>query len=286
MLDASVSFDLAFDPSDHRQTRKARLAGVSPVRGHPADLVTNGVAARGDPAVATIHRLTPFERQSRRRLVEQHRDLGERGWPVLLQRQQVVPAAIADRLGDPGLSAHRINGDQGSLQVQTFEQQRNGGDFVGLLFRRLLAKDDPLTGGPGGDHVQRLAPLPSVVAAPRGLAIDRDDLRGTVAEVFNPGEEATFEQAGVDGREHVAQCVVAGNAVLVREETAEKCLIFLSPERGLHEIVRPGDRRGQGQKKNFNQRVKHFRMLTRVFEGGKMAQDRYWSAIGHGNLAR
>ena len=43
------------------------------------------MAANCDPAVATIHRLTLFERQSRWRLVEQDRHLGEGGRPVLLQ---------------------------------------------------------------------------------------------------------------------------------------------------------------------------------------------------------
>ncbi len=67
----------------------------------------DGVARRGDPAIATIHRLTVFERQPPRWLFERQCDLGQGGRPVLLRRQNMVPTIIADRLGDPGPRARR-----------------------------------------------------------------------------------------------------------------------------------------------------------------------------------
>jgi hypothetical protein len=68
-----------------------------------------------------------------------------------------VPTAITDRLGDLALGSHRINGNQRPIQIEYFEQQRDGGDLIGFLFRRLLSQHDPLTGGPGRDQVQGLA---------------------------------------------------------------------------------------------------------------------------------
>src|ERR1035437_2515040 len=112
------------------------------------------------------------------------------------------------------------------------------------------------------------------MTAPRGLAVDRDDLRGTVAEVFDPGQETGFEQAWIDGRKHVTHGVVTGNTVLIREKPAEKRLIFLTPQRRLNKIIGPGDRRGERQEEDFDQRIQHFRMLAWVFQRGEMAQDR------------
>ena len=74
-------------------------------------------------------------------------------------------ATIKNRLGDLCLSSHRIDRHQGTLQVEVLQQQRNGGDLVGFLLARLLPQHDPLSGGPGGNHMQGLAPPGVVVAA-------------------------------------------------------------------------------------------------------------------------
>ena len=50
---------------------------------------------------------------------------------------------------------------------------------------------------PGGDQVQRIAALPPVVAATRGLPIDGDDIGVTVAQAADPGLEAGLEQLRV-----------------------------------------------------------------------------------------
>ena len=99
--------------------------------------------------------------------------------------------------------------------------------------------------------MQRVTPLAPVMAAPRGLAVDGDDPGVIVAQAAHPGEEAGLEQFRVQMREHVAQRVVAGDAVRVRVKTAEERHALPSPQHRLHEIIRPRERRRQHQEHDF-----------------------------------
>ncbi len=51
---------------------------------------------------------------------------------VGLHRQQVVGAAVDDLLGNLGLAAHGVNGDDAPAQLQQRQQLGDGGDFVGM----------------------------------------------------------------------------------------------------------------------------------------------------------
>lgn len=131
------------------------------------------------------------------------------------------------------------------------QQQRNGGDFVGLFLGRLLAKDDLLARRPGGDEMQGIAALAPVMAAPRGLAINGDDLGIIVAQAADPGHEAGFKQLRVQRREHVTQHIVARDAAFVGVKASEKGQMLDAPQRCFYEVARPGDRRRQHQKQDF-----------------------------------
>ena len=61
-------------------------------------------------------------------------------------------------IGEEGLDIaeqHRPIG----LEGQTLQQERDGDDFVRLVADRRLAQHQALPAGPGGDEMQRLAPL-------------------------------------------------------------------------------------------------------------------------------
>ena len=51
---------------------------------------------------------------------------------VGLHRQQVVGAAVDDLLGNLGLAAHGVDGDDAPAQLQQRQQLGDGGDFVGI----------------------------------------------------------------------------------------------------------------------------------------------------------
>ena len=74
---------------------------------------------------------------------------------IVLHRQHVIAAAVDDLLGDGFLATHRVNGHQGAMQVQQFQQLGNGGDFVGLAIHRQLAQEQVVLAGPGADDMQR-----------------------------------------------------------------------------------------------------------------------------------
>jgi len=58
---------------------------------------------------------------------------------VVLHGEQVVGASVQDGGGDLSLTAHGIDGDQGAVQFETLEQERDRGDLVGLGVGGLLA---------------------------------------------------------------------------------------------------------------------------------------------------
>ena len=75
--------------------------------------------------------------------------------------------------------------------------------------------------------VQRPTVLAAVVSAPRGLAIDGDDLgrgggRSGLAQVFDPGGEALCEERAVDRVDDIVERVMTGNACLEGQQAAEE----------------------------------------------------------------
>ena len=228
-----------------------------------------------------------LECQAGRRFAEQHRHLGVGGGPVVFQCQHVMSAAVENGSGDLRLSAHRIDGDDRSGQVELLQQQRNGSDFVGLFLGRLLPQHQSLAGRPGGHQVQGFAAFATVVHASRGLAVDCDQFRERrVTQFVNPGQEAGLEQLRIDRGEHVTESVMARDAARVRQEAAKERQVLLAPKRGFHEIIRSGDRGGQRQQQNFRQWIQHLGVLTRVIDAGEMTKDRRMKRIQHGGLRR
>lgn len=105
---------------------------------------------------------------------------------------------------DPCLRTHRIVGDDRISQIEASEHQRDGGDFVGFLLRRLPCQNQRLPGGPGGDQVQGFATLLRIVAPPGRFAVDCNQLRPRrIAKLFNPGKEAGLELLRIDRGERV-----------------------------------------------------------------------------------
>src|SRR3954452_15357759 len=108
----------------------------------------------------------------------------------LCHRDQVVRALSLDGVGDRGLAAHGVEGDEGSGEGQALEQQRDGGDLIRLGVGGFLPEHQALPGRPGGDKMQRLAALAAVVRAPRSLAVDGDKVGLSVAQLLDPSHKA------------------------------------------------------------------------------------------------
>ena len=93
------------------------------------------------------------------------------------------------------------------------------------------------------------------MATPRGLPIDGDDVGIGVAQAADPGLEAGLEQLRVKRGKHVAQRIVARDAVFVAVEAPEERQMLGSPQCRLDEVVRPGDGRRQHQQQDFRERI-------------------------------
>ncbi len=109
--------------------------------------------------------------------------------PVGFQRQKVVAATPDDLFRYLDLGSHGVNGDERSRQIEPFEQQRNGDDFVGFLVNGLLDEDEALTGRPCRVQRRRFATLAARVGSLRCLGVDGDDVRRALAQRFDPARE-------------------------------------------------------------------------------------------------
>lgn len=144
---ATVPLHFGFDNRDGAQTWEARLAGEAARRDQPVHVVADHMAAKLNASVAAVCGLKPVMDQGGF-VVEVAPDLVVRAGLIALGGQKVIAATVEDGLGDPGLSAHGVDGDEHPGECQAFEQQRDSGDLVRLGPARLLAQADTMWSGP------------------------------------------------------------------------------------------------------------------------------------------
>ena len=108
---------------------------------------------------------------------------------VALERQHVVALLFDDLLGDLGLTAHRVDGDDAALDAQQRQQLRDRRDLVGLRLGGHLPEHDAVGRRPGTDEMQRRQAGGAVMRAAQRLAVDGDDLSGD--HLSNRGDPAT-----------------------------------------------------------------------------------------------
>lgn len=89
---------------------------------------------------------------------------------VVLDRQDVVGFLVADRLGDGGLGAQRIDGDDAALQRQGGQEFGNRRLLVRFLRRRALPQHQPRPSHQGADQMQGRGI--DLLRSPTGLAVD------------------------------------------------------------------------------------------------------------------
>ena len=209
--------------------------------------------------------------------VEVGLDVGFQGGLVALEGEQVVGLVGDDLVGDLDLAAHGVDGDQGALELlglgELVEQLGNGGDLVGLLRHADLGQGQPGVGGVGAEHVQRLDPLSAIVGAPRGLAVDGNEVVAVRPLGCHPALEAAGEQGRIDAIDQAAQPALAGNAVMERGKAPQELEMVSAPCDDLVEIVARGDGPTGDQQQNLVQRVGDPPGLAGVVEPGKVLKE-------------
>ena len=144
--DAAVAFDAAFDHGDHGEVGEGRLVGIAAVGEQPVDIVADQMAALFDAAMVGIDSDVGRRGDAGRRIGEEGDDAVVGGREVGFERQQIVGAAADDGLGDRGLGAHGIDGDEGAGQFEAIEQPGDRLDLFGLVVDRFLAQKPAAAG--------------------------------------------------------------------------------------------------------------------------------------------
>jgi len=101
---------------------------------------------------------------------------GERAL-IALERKHIVALLREDLLGDLGLTAHRVDGDDAALEMQQSQQLRDGRDLVGLRLGRHLPEHDAVGRRPGAHQMQRAETGVAIMGAAPRLVVDGDDPR-------------------------------------------------------------------------------------------------------------
>jgi hypothetical protein len=94
------------------------------------------------------------------------------------------------------------------------------------------------------------------MGAARGFAVDCDEVGVAVTQTADPDGEALGEQRGIERIDQVVECIVAGDAALVRQEAvsaAEEIHVGCAPVRDLDEILSADDGGAQDQQQDLRQ---------------------------------
>ena len=147
-----------------------------------------------------------------------------------------------------------------------------GGDLVGFLLAGLLTEHKALVRGPGRDQVQRVLALSPVMATPRSLTVDGDNVRSGVALRVYPRRKAGMETLRRQRVDDVIEGVVRGHAFRKRQKVAQNIKLPVTPAFDLNKILSPRHGRAQHNQKHFLQWVANLPRLTGVIKGRKMVK--------------
>jgi len=146
--------------------------------------------------------------------------------------QEVVGSGLADGAGDDGIGGDGVDGDQGALEAATcgkpLEQEGDGGGLAAVVGDRLLAEHEPAGGGEGVDQVQGARVGLSIMTAPRGLAVDGDEIGALGPSLAHPGRERGREQLGIDAVHQLGEPARARHPVMVGQEAAQELEMCLA----------------------------------------------------------
>src|SRR3954462_11167753 len=96
-----------------------------------------------------------------------------------------LPVALA--ISNVFLTVHGVDGEDAAGQAERFDQGLDGWDLVRPLRDDFMGQDDPMIDGERAQHMRRLSVREGLEAAPKRLAVDRNEARwGGSACVVEP----------------------------------------------------------------------------------------------------
>src|SRR3954465_7446207 len=96
-------------------------------------------------------------------------------WFSLTWTIRSLPVALA--ISNVFLTVHGVDREDAAGQAERFDQSLDGWDLVRRLLDDFMSQDDPMIDGKSAQHMRRLSVREGIKAAPKRLAVDRDEAR-------------------------------------------------------------------------------------------------------------
>ena len=127
------------------------------------------------------------------------------------------------------------------LGAEPLQEHGDRGEFARLVGDGLLRQHQPGGGGEGRDEVERCRAGAPIVAAARGLAVDRHEAGLVGPALPHPVREGGGEERGVDPVHQDGEPAFAGHAVRVGQVPAEEVEVRGAPGGDVLVVVAVGD---------------------------------------------
>ena len=86
-----------------------------------------------------------------------------------------LPVALA--ISKVFLTVHGVDREDAAGQAEHFDEGLDGWDLVRRLRNDFMSQDDPMIDGESAEHMRRLSVSEGIEAAPKRLAVDRNEAR-------------------------------------------------------------------------------------------------------------
>ena len=151
---------------------------------------------------------------------------------------------------------HRVDRDDGSLQIEHIQQLGNCRDFVGFAVDGALREHEPGLGGVSRNQMQRARSVPRRLRSAQRLAVDRHDLSLEPTRRGRPSGEVLPKRALVDEAKDLAKRLRGRDAVGERQEAPKPVKRALGDRLDPFPVIRSTHHRHQNGQQDLVQRVR------------------------------
>ena len=198
------------------------------------------------------------------------------GWLALTARSQSAPwAAIALATSAlVAMASMETSAPFSPSSARAVRAARDRGELVRLVGDRLLGQHQAGGGGEGGDEMERPGAGTPVVAAARGLAVDRHEA-GLLRPAFpDPGGEGGGEEAGIDPVHQDGEPALAGHAMLVGQVPAQEVEMRRAPGGDVLVVVAVGNGAANHEQQHLGERMQDPPHVARVLHLREVIEQR------------
>ena len=205
---------------------------------------------------------------------------------IFLSAQDVVCPLGLNLPGALYLAPHRIDGHHGSGQIEHAEPLGEGGHLVGCGVHLALRQYHLIGSGPRIHAGHRAFALRTVEGPPQGLPGEGHDVLGQVGEGMPPGDKRLLEARRVKPSQDPPKRIRGRNPSGQVQKCCEPRRLGMPPVCDLASMLRPANRRKDGDREDRLQRLQRARMLaTWVVDNGEKSKHLvHRRGLGHGPI--